>query len=78
MAVSTTGQTGQSEAIHSPEAWASMVVRLTIPTAGSMALVCAFELLLREWLRNSQPPRGFSRFSPDLSMIIRSGQNTER
>src|SRR5262249_17137572 len=37
---SATGQTGQSEAIHSPEAWASMVVRLTIPAAGSMAVVC--------------------------------------
>src|SRR5262249_39236903 len=34
------GQTGQSDAIHSPEAWASMVVRLTIPTAESMAVVC--------------------------------------
>src|SRR5215471_17528696 len=40
LAVSATGQTGQSEAIHSPEAWASMVVRLTIPTVGSMAVVC--------------------------------------
>ena len=27
------GQTGQSEAIHSPEAWTSMVVRLTKPPA---------------------------------------------
>ena len=31
LAVSAIGQTGQSEAIHSPEAWASMVVKLTIP-----------------------------------------------
>jgi hypothetical protein len=31
VAVSATGQIGQSEAIHSPEAWASMVVRLSIP-----------------------------------------------
>src|SRR5262245_53993164 len=40
LAVSLIGQTGQSEAIHSPEACASMVVRLTIPIAGSMAVVC--------------------------------------
>jgi hypothetical protein len=39
-AVSATGHTGQSEAIHSPEACASIVVRLTIPAAGSMAVVC--------------------------------------
>ena len=25
------GQTGQSEAIHSPDAWASVVVKLTMP-----------------------------------------------
>jgi hypothetical protein len=31
LAVSATGQTGQSDAIHSPEACASMVVRLTTP-----------------------------------------------
>jgi hypothetical protein len=29
LAVSAIGQTGQSEAIHSPEAWASVVVKLT-------------------------------------------------
>src|SRR6266436_380935 len=40
LAVSATGQTGQSEAIHSPEACASMVVRLTMPAAGSIAVVC--------------------------------------
>jgi len=34
------GQTGQSEAIHSPEACASTVVKLTRPDAGSMAVVC--------------------------------------
>jgi hypothetical protein len=39
LAVSATGQTGQSEAIHSPEAWASMVVKLTIPAAWSIAVV---------------------------------------
>ena len=33
LAVSAIGQTGQSEAIHSPEACASMVVKLTIPEA---------------------------------------------
>src|ERR1700692_2454815 len=32
-------QTGQSEAIHSPEACASMVVRLTRPAVWSMAVV---------------------------------------
>ena len=31
LGMSAIGQTGQSEAIHSPEAWASMVVRLTMP-----------------------------------------------
>ena len=40
LAVSATGQTGQSEAIHSPEAWASIVVKLTIPATLSMAVVC--------------------------------------
>src|SRR6516225_6587187 len=39
-AVSAIGQTGQSEAIHSPEAWASVVVKLTIPALLSMAVVC--------------------------------------
>ena len=38
LAVSATGQTGQSEAIHSPAAWTGMVVRLTIPTVGSIAV----------------------------------------
>ena len=33
-------QTGQSEAIHSPEACASTVVRLTMPAVWSMAVVC--------------------------------------
>src|SRR5215470_17535608 len=34
------GHTGQSEAIHSPEAWASVVVRLIMPAVWSMAVVC--------------------------------------
>ena len=34
------GQTGQSDAIHSPEACASVVVKLTIPAVWSMAVVC--------------------------------------
>src|SRR6266545_3187471 len=38
--VSVAAQTGQSEAIHSPDECASMVVRLTTPVAGSMAVVC--------------------------------------
>ena len=33
-------QTGQSEAIHSPEACASTVVRLTMPAAWSIEVVC--------------------------------------
>src|SRR5262245_2527182 len=40
LAVSAIGQTGQSEAIHSPEAWASVVVRLTMPAVWSIAVVC--------------------------------------
>jgi hypothetical protein len=40
LAVSATGQTGQSDAIHSPEAWASIVVKLTMPAAWSIAVVC--------------------------------------
>ena len=39
-AVAAIGQTGQSEAIHSPEACASVVVRLTMPAVWSMAVVC--------------------------------------
>jgi hypothetical protein len=38
-AVSATAHTGQSEAIHSPEAWASMVVKLTTPASLSIAVV---------------------------------------
>ena len=33
-------QTGQSEAIHSPEECASTVVRLTVPATWSIAVVC--------------------------------------
>jgi len=40
LAVSAMGQTGQSDAIHSPEAWASVVVKLTMPAAWSIAVVC--------------------------------------
>src|SRR5215831_2028819 len=40
LAVSATGQTGQSEAIHSPEAWASVVVKWTMPAVWSIAVVC--------------------------------------
>src|SRR6266566_4115912 len=40
LAVSAIGQTGQSDAIHSPEAWASVVVKLTMPTVWSIAVVC--------------------------------------
>ena len=37
--MSLMGQTGQSEAIHSPEACASTVVRLTMPAAWSIEVV---------------------------------------
>src|ERR1700730_202134 len=40
LAVSAMGQTGQSEAIHSPEAWASVVVKWTMPAVWSIAVVC--------------------------------------
>src|SRR5262245_39856695 len=40
LAVSAIGQTGQSEAIHSPEAWASVVVKLTMPAVWSITVVC--------------------------------------
>src|SRR5262245_12963954 len=40
LTVSAAAQTGQSDAIHSPDECASMVVRLTMPVAGSMAVVC--------------------------------------
>src|SRR6516225_6510511 len=40
LAVSAIGQTGQSDAIHSPEAWASVVVKLTMPAVWSMAVIC--------------------------------------
>src|SRR6516165_588164 len=40
LAVSAIGQIGQSDAIHSPEAWASVVVRWTMPAVWSMAVVC--------------------------------------
>src|SRR5262249_53394887 len=39
-AISAIAQTGQSDAIHSPEAWARMVVRVTNPAAWSTAVVC--------------------------------------
>jgi hypothetical protein len=40
VAVSAMVQTGQSEAIHSPEACANTVVRLTMPAAWSIEVVC--------------------------------------
>jgi hypothetical protein len=39
LAISAMGQTGQSEAIHSPEACARTVVKLTRPDAWSIAVV---------------------------------------
>src|SRR6266550_805151 len=37
--MSASGHTGQSDAIHSPDAWASIVVRLMVPVDGSTAVV---------------------------------------
>ena len=42
-------QTGQSEAIHSPEACASTVVRLTMPAVWSIAVVCTVAISC--WLK---------------------------
>ena len=39
LAMSAIGHTGQSDEIHSPEAWASIVVRLTRPAVWSIAVV---------------------------------------
>ena len=39
-AVSLTGQTGQSDDIHSPDAWARMVVSRISPASLSIAVVC--------------------------------------
>src|SRR6516225_9920897 len=39
-AISLIAQTGQSEAIHSPEAWAKTVLRRKIPAASSIEVVC--------------------------------------
>jgi hypothetical protein len=40
IAISDNAQTGQSEAIHSPEAWASTVVSDTVWMSWSMMVVC--------------------------------------
>jgi hypothetical protein len=40
VAVSLTAHTGQSEAIHSPDACANTVVRVMRPAAWSTAVVC--------------------------------------
>ena len=48
--VSVTGQTGQSEAIHSPEEWASTVVSWTSPASRSTAVVCTTAISC--WLRH--------------------------
>jgi hypothetical protein len=42
------GQTGQSEAIHSPEGWANIVVRFTMPVGWSMAVL---------WMAANDPGR---------------------
>src|SRR6266540_3716134 len=43
-AVSASRHTGQSEAIHSPEAWARTVVRFTVPVEASIAVVCTIAI----------------------------------
>jgi hypothetical protein len=50
------GQTGQSDAIHSPEACATMVVRLMIPAAPSIAVVCGRDLVLAKGLAHDVEP----------------------
>src|SRR6516162_4131128 len=42
-------QTGQSEAIHSPEAWARTVLSRTIPDASSIEVVCTVAISC--WLK---------------------------
>jgi hypothetical protein len=39
--------TGQSEAIHSPEAWARTVVKFTVPVEPSIAVVCTVAICCR-------------------------------
>jgi hypothetical protein len=41
VAISDNAHTGQSEAIHSPEAWASTVVSDTVWMSWSMMVVCS-------------------------------------
>src|SRR5262249_31836338 len=50
-------QTGQSEAIHSPEAWARTVLSRTIPAVSSIAVVCtvAISCLLNVLRTMSRP-----------------------
>jgi hypothetical protein len=47
VAISATRHTGQSEAIHSPEACASTVIKLIRPSAWSMAVVCIIAISCR-------------------------------
>src|SRR6516165_5067796 len=47
--VSAMGQTGQSEAIHSPEACAKTVLSRTMPTVSSIEVVCTVAISC--WLR---------------------------
>ena len=46
-AVSLTGQTGQSDDIHSPDAWARIVVRRINPASLSIAVVCTVAISCR-------------------------------
>src|SRR5947208_6812304 len=83
LAVSATGQTGQSEAIHSPEAWASMVVKLTTPDAWSMAVVCTVAIsccpsVLRtiSWPRPRRAPPPIHCTGASAASIIRTSKLT--
>ena len=40
LAISSREQTGQSEAIHSPDEWHNRVVTRTIPASWSIAVAC--------------------------------------
>src|SRR5689334_16681943 len=59
LSASAIRQTGQSAAIHSPEACASTVVRLTVPIEASIAVVCTVAIC---WA-----PRAFRTISKPLA-----------
>jgi hypothetical protein len=58
VAVSAIGHTGHSDDSHSPDAWASVVVRRIIPASLSIAVVCIVAI--------SWPPSGLRTMSRPL------------